>query len=132
MRKITAIVVHQSASNNPKHDNIETIQRWHKERGFTEIGYHFFINKAGVLFKGRDIQKAGAHVKGHNASTIGICLSGEGEKTPEQLKTLERLLSELGGKYGLEKQDILAHNDLANTECPGFDLHAWLSKLNWH
>lgn len=131
-RKIHWIVIHQSATNNPKHDNIETIRGFHLDRGFADIGYHFFLNKSGEVFKGRDEDKIGAHVKGHNSGSLGICLSGEGEKTPAQLKSLEVLLIQLCGKYDLEKKDILAHKDLAPTECPGFDLHGWLSGLSWH
>jgi N-acetylmuramoyl-L-alanine amidase len=133
MRAIHWIIVHQSASNNPEHDNIETIRNWHmNERNFSDIGYHAFINKCGELFTGRDEEKVGAHTKGHNKSSLGICLSGDGEKTPAQLKTLELWLIEKCSKYDLEKKDILGHKDLAPTECPGFDLYGWLSSLNWH
>ena len=131
-RAIHWIIIHQSASNNPAHDNIETIRKWHLDRNFSDIGYHFFINKAGEVFKGRDEDKIGAHVKGHNKSSLGICLSGEGEKTPEQLKALEILLIDICSRHNLEKKDILAHNDLSPTLCPGFDLHKWLSGLLWH
>lgn len=132
MRKIHWIVIHQSASNNPEHDNIETIKRWHLDRGFSDVGYHWFIRKDGTIEKGRDESIKGAHVKGHNSSSIGICLSGEGEKTEAQLKALEVLLIDICSRHDLEKKDILAHRDLAATECPGFDLHSWLSSREWH
>jgi N-acetylmuramoyl-L-alanine amidase len=132
MRAVHWVVIHQSASNNPAHDNIETIRQWHIDRNFSDIGYHWFINKAGEVFKGRDEERLGAHVLGHNKGSIGICLSGQGEKTPEQLKSLEILLIDICGRYELEKKDFLGHNDLAPTECPGFDLHGWLSSLRWH
>jgi len=131
-RAIHWIVIHQSATNNPAHDNIETIRKFHLDRNFSDIGYHYFINKAGEVFKGREEDKVGAHVKGHNKSSLGICLSGEGEKTPEQLKSLEILLIDICSRHELEKKDILGHNDLTPTLCPGFDLSAWLSSLRWH
>jgi N-acetylmuramoyl-L-alanine amidase len=130
-RKINWIVIHQSASNNPKHDNLETIRQWHKERGFKDVGYHFFIKKDGTVSKGRDEDKEGAHVKNHNKGSLGICLSGEGEKTPEQLRALEVLLIDLCSRHDLEKKDILGHNDLAATECPGFNLTGWLASRAW-
>jgi N-acetylmuramoyl-L-alanine amidase len=131
-RVIHCVVIHQSASSNPLHDNIETIRQWHLDRNFSDIGYAYFIRKNGLVEKGRDEDKIGAHVKGHNKSSLGICLSGEGEKTPEQLKALEILLIDICSRHNLEKKDILAHSDLAPTLCPGFDLHGWLSSLRWH
>jgi N-acetylmuramoyl-L-alanine amidase len=133
MRKVNWIIIHQSASNNPSHDDISVIREWHKnERNFSDVGYHFFIRKNGEVQKGRDEDKVGAHCKGHNSGSIGICLSGEGEKTPEQLQALEILLIDICSRHELEKKDILGHFDLAATSCPGFDLHAWLSSRNWH
>jgi N-acetylmuramoyl-L-alanine amidase len=155
-RKINWIIIHQSASNHPEHDNIDTIKQWHLDRGFSDVGYHYFIRKDGTIEKGRDESKKGAHVKDHNSSSLGICLSGEGntekekqliakEKDPEklkkmikvhptedQLKALEVLLIDICSRHDLEKKDILGHKDLAPTECPGFDLHGWLSSRGWH
>lgn len=132
MRKINWIIVHQSASNNPKHDNIEIIKEWHVlGRGFADVGYHWFINKAGEVFKGREEAKVGAHTKGHNSDSVGICLSGEGEKTPAQLIALDNLLFNVCTRYNLGKVSVLGHFDLAPTECPGFDLSAWLETLSW-
>lgn len=131
MRKVNWIIVHQSASNNPKHDNIETIRDWHTSQGWADIGYHWFINKSGEVFVGRSESRIGAHTKGHNKDSIGICLSGEGEKTPAQLKSLENLIFNICTRYNLGKDSVLGHNDLAPTECPGFDLHSWLKGLSW-
>jgi N-acetylmuramoyl-L-alanine amidase len=148
-RRVNWILIHQSASSNPAHDDISVIRKWHTERGFTgpdgisgnndDIGYHVFIKRNGDIQRGRPEEAIGAHCRNHNAGSIGICLSGHFDKkdpkrqpTPEQFKALEILLIELCQKYDLEKSDILAHEDLAPTECPGFDLHGWLSSLSWH
>jgi N-acetylmuramoyl-L-alanine amidase len=130
-RHVNLIVIHQSASNNPAHDNVETIEKWHRERGFKKIGYHYFISKNGTVFNGRKEDEVGAHTKGHNSYSIGICLSGEGEKTATQLNALEILLIDVCSRYGLEKASIVGHKDLANTECPGFDLKSWLKSRDW-
>lgn len=145
MRKVNWVIIHQSASNVKSHDNIETVRQWHLDRNFSDIGYHYFINKNGEVFKGRDEEKAGAHVKvagsnkSHNKDSIGICLSGKGDKEhPEthptifQKKSLEILLIDICSRYELQKIDILGHSDLEPTECPGFELSTWLSSLNWH
>jgi N-acetylmuramoyl-L-alanine amidase len=134
MRKVNWIIIHCSASDIPAHDNIETIRKWHMdERNFSDVGYHFFIQKNGVVEKGRDEDKVGAHVMGHNKDSIGICLSGKTDFTAMQFKALEILLIDLCGKYELEKMDILGHSDLDGKKtCPNFDLAAWLSSLSWH
>jgi N-acetylmuramoyl-L-alanine amidase len=136
MRNVHWIIIHQSASNRPEHDNIKTIRDWHLARNFSEIGYHFVIDSKGIVHKGRDEDKKGAHIQGHNSGSLGICLLGLFNKNnppnEKQLNALEILLIEKCSQYGLEKKDILGHNDLAATECPGFDLHGWLASRGWH
>lgn len=122
MRKIDLIVVHCSDSDIPSHDNIETIRKWHvNERGWSDIGYHYFITKDGTVHTGRPLNIAGAHVRGYNSRSIGICLSGRNGFTDEQFKSLERLCRELVSKFNLTKLDILAHHDLDKGKtCPNF------------
>jgi N-acetyl-anhydromuramyl-L-alanine amidase AmpD len=134
MRKITLVVVHCSDSDIKSHDNIETIRGWHvNERGWTDIGYHYFINQAGALFPGRKESTVGAHVAGHNAGSIGICLSGRKSFTDAQMVTLEKLLKDICKRHGLQKTDILGHSDLQpGKTCPNFDLHKLISSWEWH
>jgi N-acetylmuramoyl-L-alanine amidase len=134
MRDINLIVVHCSDSDIPAHDNIETVRRWHvEERGWSDIGYHFFITKDGNVHVGRSEDTVGAHVAGHNRRSIGICLSGQHLFTDNQFRSLEGLLKHLCEKYKIEKKDILAHHDLQPAKtCPNFDLHKLLSSWDWH
>jgi len=134
MRVIDLIVVHCSDSDIPAHDNIETVREWHvKERGWRDIGYHYFISKDGILHPGRAEETAGAHVSGHNSRSIGICLSGRTGFTREQFESLEKLLKDICNRYALEKKDILAHNDLDPMKsCPNFDLHKLIASWDWH
>lgn len=122
MRKIDLIVVHCSDSDIKSHDNIETIRSWHvNEKGWSDIGYHYFITKDGAVHTGRPLNIAGAHVRGFNSRSIGICLSGRNKFTNEQFKSLERLCRELVSKFNLTKLDILAHHDLDKGKtCPNF------------
>jgi N-acetylmuramoyl-L-alanine amidase len=132
-RTIHWIVIHCSASSLPAHDNIETITQWHLERGFRTCGYHYFIKSDGTVQIGRNENERGAHVAGHNTASIGICLSGEHKFTDAQFKSLETLLKDICKRHDLEKQDILGHFELDNKKtCPNFDVHKWLSGLNWH
>lgn len=133
-RKISWVIVHCSDSNNPNHDNIKTIREWHIERGFKDVGYHYFIRKDGTVEKGRDEAKVGAHVKNHNKDSIGICLHGKekGDFTAAQFDALEVLLIDILGRYDLDKRSVLGHRDLdPHKLCPVFDLDAFLSSRNW-
>lgn len=135
MRKVNLIVVHCSDSDIPTHDNPETIRQWHLARGFKNIGYHAFIDKAGKIHECRAEDSPGAHVKNHNKFSIGVCLSGRAKEkfTSVQFEALEKWCKENCEQYGLEKKDIVGHTDLdKNKSCPNFDLHALLASWGWH
>ncbi len=129
MRRIDYIVVHSSASPEGREDTVEDVRRWHAARRFKDIGYHFIIELDGICFDGRPLSQAGAHVRGHNPNTIGICYIGGTDNTPEkkpkdtrteaQKRTLRKLISDL--KQMFPNATVLGHRDLAATACPSFD-----------
>jgi len=130
MRKIDFIGIHCSGSDIDSHDNIETIAQWHKERGFSEIGYNFVIVKSGEIFIGRDIEKIPAHIYGHNKNSIGICLTGDKVFSEAQFTSLKKLLIDLMKQYGLTLIDILPHKAFnKNKTCPNFDLGELLKNI---
>lgn len=119
MRKLKRMIVHCSASDAPEADNIDTIRKWHLLRGWNDVGYHFFIRKDGAIEKGRDVSVVGAHTKGHNHDSIGICLSGEKEFTLDQYIALGALLQILQVEYG--DMSIHPHNEYNKDKtCPNF------------
>lgn len=123
MRLIDLIVVHCSDSDNPKHDDWRVIKRWHLERGFHDIGYHFVIQKDGGIRVGRPLRHAGAHAKGHNRNSIGICLTGKHEFTESQFESLKKLCDNLIEEFGLERQDVVPHRSLnPKKTCPNFNV----------
>lgn len=123
MRKINKIILHCSATDNDLFDNIETIRNWHLRRNFNDIGYHFFIDKIGKTFTGRTIDKIGAHCKGHNKNSIGICLSGLHEFSPMQFVSLKILLFELMRDFNINVKEIFHHNEFNHDKtCPNFNL----------
>ncbi len=134
MRKISTLIVHCSATKPEMDIGAEEIRKWHKDRKWNDIGYHFVIRRNGELEKGRDVAIAGAHAKGHNFSSIGICLIGginEGGKadanyTIKQYNSLIQLVDFLRMTFPIT--DVLGHRDLpdVNKECPCFDVRAWL------
>lgn len=128
MRKINQIIVHCSATPEGKNFHANDIDRWHKERGFDCIGYHYVIDLDGTIEKGRPIEKVGAHVKGHNSNSIGVCyiggLASDG-KTPKDTRTVEQKTSLLHLLRELKSQfpavTIHGHREFANKACPCFD-----------
>jgi N-acetyl-anhydromuramyl-L-alanine amidase AmpD len=128
MAEIKEIVIHCSASPNGRDDRAEDIHRWHLERGFDGIGYHWVITRGGRLEAGRPEYWTGAHAKGHNTGSIGICLIGTDEFTDKQFMELKCLLIRLRNRY--PDAIILGHNEISEKSCPGFDVQEWLRKNN--
>lgn len=130
-RAINRIVVHHSATPADRDIGVAQIAEWHSLRGFSNVGYHFVIRRDGKAETGRPLAIAGAHTKGFNADSIGICLVGGVEQhlkpqnnfTPRQLATLATLLDDLLLTW--PDAEICGHKDLAATECPAFDVKAW-------
>lgn len=128
MRKITEIIIHCSATAEGIDIDAKTIDRWHKERGFTCIGYHYIIKLDGTIEQGRPIDNIGAHCNGHNAKSIGICYIGGIERnsrkakdtrTEKQKKSLLELLQYLKLKF--PSATIHGHREFAKKDCPCFD-----------
>jgi len=129
MRGIKEIIIHCSATREGQDISVDTIRKWHVEgRGWSDIGYHFYIDINGNIKKGRDIAKIGAHCSGHNRNSIGICYCGgveEDGKTPKDTrneKQKEGLLAVIRTlKAMYPKATIYSHNEFANKACPSFD-----------
>ncbi len=121
-RKVNRVFLHCSSSDIPSHDDVEVIRAWHLNRGFDDIGYHFFIYKNGKISRGRDMEKTPASQKGHNVGTISICLHGYRiEKfTYAQFKSLKSLALEINKAY-YERISFHGHCEVSSRACPIFD-----------
>lgn len=140
MSDIRWIVVHCSATPAKMDIGRREIDLWHRQRGFTQIGYHFVIRRDGSIEAGRPIELPGAHAQGYNEYSYGICLVGgvkslpeaepEANYTVEQMASLADLIDIL--KSGpAEKATVLGHHDLPGPHarskaCPCFDVPAWV------
>ena len=122
MRKINGIIAHCSDSDIAYHDSIKVIRHWHLARGFSDIGYHFLVSNNGQVHKGRPIEKPGAHCKGHNRYTIGICVSGRHVFPEVQLSAFALLTWELCLEYNLDiRAQVYPHNFFNKGKtCPNF------------
>jgi len=123
------IVIHCSDSDISEHDNIDVIRVWHLERGFSDVGYHYFIKNDGTIQEGRHHSMVAAHCYGQNKKSIGICLSGRYSFTDEQFKSLHMLIIKLWGKYG-EDLPVFGHYDFSKKTCPNFDVSEFLTEYN--
>ena len=176
MRPINLIVIHCSASPNTDslfrgkagaanfQNPAQVIDQWHVERGFKRsdewrrrqnaglkaIGYHYVIDRAGLVLTGRHLDEIGAHAKGYNQKSVGICLVGTDQFSPAQWANLAHLvtaeIARITGRNGPSDRNnpltrpaairlaaergiaIHGHRDLPDVHktCPGFDVSAWL------
>jgi len=128
-RKIDKIILHCAATPEGRDVKTETIKSWHvKGNGWSDIGYHFVIELDGAVKNGRPLHRSGAHTKGHNATSIGICYVGGMDKdknpkdtrTEAQRKAMDQLIADL--KMDHPTATIHGHNEFAAKACPSFDV----------
>lgn len=131
---IKYLVVHCSASKPKTFVDAATITRWHLDRGFLKIGYHYVILRDGTVQKGRKDSEVGAHVAGHNTGSLGVCLVGglndttgkpENNFTDAQFDSLTTLLTKLSKDN--PQAEVLGHRDFPNVakDCPCWDVRPW-------
>lgn len=136
--KPTKIIIHCSDST---WGDAGVIGSWHRERGFDGIGYHKVIINGrigsrsnydsridGSVQAGRPLTKQGAHCKGHNHDSIGICLIGGDEFTTAQYNSLKELCERLMEEYSISSDDIYGHYEFSNKTCPNFNVDDFVEK----
>ena len=142
MRKINKLIVHCSATPEHKEFDVEDITEWHVTgNGWSDCGYHYVITLNGDIQDARPERKIGAHCKGHNRNSIGICYIGGMDRTMDNwidtrtekqkesfksglpspsISTLKELLKELKQKY--PEATVYGHNNFTNKKvCPCFN-----------
>lgn len=145
MRKIDLIVIHCTATLAGKPFTRDDIDAMHRRQGWSGIGYHYLVELDGHVAIGRDISKAGAHVRGHNRNSVAICYVGgigasgkaEDTRTTAQKEALEKKVRELLAAYPSAR--VRGHRDLSPDldgdgkvephewlkMCPCFDVVQW-------
>ena len=135
-RKEKLLVIHCSDS---RFGNACLIDSWHRTRGWSGIGYHWVICNGkiasgdsysalydGLLESGRTYNRVGAHVKGYNEDSIGVCLICEsGIFTEKQFETLRKVIDI--HKY----HKVVFHSDLdpMKPKCPGLTMNDLVRKV---
>lgn len=138
---VTEIILHCAdtrpdwMSGRPLSEKVAEIRRWHvQQRGWRDIGYHWVIDRDGAIAPGRAETVIGAHVQGHNAGTLGVCLIGGhgasaddlfGEHfTGAQDRELRSLVDRIKMRTSIAR--VSGHNDYAAKACPGFRVKVWM------
>lgn len=129
MRNINKLIIHCSATPEGRDFTVADIDRWHKQRGWRGIGYHYVVYRDGSVHEGRDVSEQGAHCSGYNAHSIGICYIGgidangnpKDTRTPAQREALRDLVELLRTEY--PQATVHGHREFANKACPCFDVH---------
>jgi len=128
MRQINKIIVHCTATPEGRDVSVDEIRRWHVEdRNWSDIGYHWVITLNGTLEEGRPEYRNGAHAKGFNKNSIGVCYVGgvdenldpKDTRTDAQKETLKCILEDLKDRY--PRAQIIGHRDVSSKACPSFD-----------
>ncbi len=141
-RPTTEIIIHCSATPPTSDWSVQRIDALHRAppRNWNGIGYHFYITKDGTIWVGRPLDQIGAHVKGRNKYTIGVCYEGgvvrrddklipKDTRTKQQAQSLIKLVEALRR----DNRDIIrisGHNEYANKACPSFDVGTEFRKTN--
>lgn len=128
MRKIRKIIVHCSATTEGMDFGAADIDRWHRERGFEMIGYHYVVRLDGRVETGRPEGRVGAHCLGHNSDSIGVCYIGgltrerrpADTRTAAQRRALRALCATLQVRY--PGATLHGHREFAAKACPCFDI----------
>ena len=127
MRQIKEIIVHSTATPEGRETSVEDIRSWHKQRGWSDIGYHYVIQIDGTINAGRPIHISGAHCEGKNKYSIGVTYVGgcdsdmkpKDTRTDAQIDSLEYLIGYLCASY--PGAEVYGHRDFSTKACPCFD-----------
>ena len=139
------IVIHHSLTEDGSPKNWDAIRKFHiEERGWNDIGYNLGmenVNGKITLLEGRPIGSEGAHARGFNKNSVGICIVGNYDMDPpseDRLFCLGSVCRDLQREFGIRKENVIGHRDTfilrgvpVEKSCPGkqFDLDAFRKRL---
>lgn len=131
MAKASKVTIHITASSPDA--TVEDIRKQHIDQGWSDIGYHWLIDRQGIAHAGRPESKTGAHVGGHNTGNIGVAVIGRGNDiesnapygkymTPAQKHGLEAKVADILYRHNLKTDAVIGHNEFPGVAkaCPCF------------
>lgn len=127
--EIKKIIIHHTAGSGG--ETVKDIHAFHQRRGWVGIGYHYFIDSSGKIFRGRPDTAVGAHAYGYNSESLGVCLAGnfcESVPSVGQLRSLIYLTADLCARSWIDVDCVFGHGFIPggerDTECPGSNMMA--------
>jgi len=128
----STVAIHHSAIPLATNETIRSVQDLHMDTNhWADVGYHYVIDKEGIVYEGRDIHVRGASVAGYNTGTIGVCVMGNFEldfPLEIQLTKLQQVVNWLATTYTLTH--LATHHEF-NPEslCPGKNMLPYIDPL---
>jgi len=127
LSNVKYIIVH--CADTDQNIGVKAITRWHKDRGWNTVGYHYIVRRNGVIEKGRSEKVVGAHCYGFNRYSIGVCGVWKKKPTVESIASMRRLIEELHERY--PKAEIRPHSYFPSAikqgkTCPNYNLASFL------
>lgn len=132
-RQIDRVFLHCSASDDEFLEGeglVGTVRNWHLARNFSDVGYHFLIDKLGKVMLGRDLEKIPAAQKGHNTGTIAIMVHGLTDFAPASLTACHQLCKQINTVYE-GRISFHGHCEVSSKSCPVFDYKSLLNLDRW-
>lgn len=130
MNKPSRIVIHCSDTPTGRDVRAHEIHAWHVGQGWDAIGYHAVVELSGKVEQGRPWYVVGAHARGHNTNSLGICIVGRGEYSSAQVSSLKVKVRMWMREFGIDKDSVVGHYELdSGKSCPMIDMDAFRSEL---
>lgn len=166
---IRKLIVHHTASSNKPSSPasvVRFVEKYHASgRGFSDTGYNYLIDHKGVIYEGRAARRytsaetitgedskgwgvVGAHAKGYNAGSCGVCLIGNfdlASPTDAAITSLVWLLAWKASRHRIDAKgaedyldifggrhtfaNISGHRQVGQTQCPGTRLAKLLPSI---
>jgi len=133
-RPLNKIIIHCSGTPPDMDIGVEEIRKWHTDppRNWDDIGYHLVIRRDGSCEEGRPVEIPGAHTRGHNKDSYGVCLVGGGggkfDFNYRQIEALLAFIEVIKGRF--PEIEIKGHNNYSNKACPCFDVEEFFKLRN--
>ena len=124
---VKLIVIHCSATRSDRPYSVEDLNATGIAK-FGQPSYHWYVRRNGNIIPILSESVRGAHARGYNRCSLGICYEGgispEGKntdtRTPQQKASLYELLKSLHRDYPQAR--IIGHRELPHVakDCPCF------------
>lgn len=129
-RAVGRVFLHCSASDvgGPAYEGaglVDTIRAWHLARGWSDVGYHWLVDRAGRVLAGRDPERTPAAQKGHNGATLAIMVHGLARFSPASLAACQSLCRAINRAHG-GAVTFHGHCEVSARTCPVFDYRTLL------